>query len=105
MLCRHGVRASLLLQNEDKSASPALRIFYSQVSAVGRGDLLGDAQAQAEVGTVRAGALGPVETLEDMGFVCVGDAGAIVDDPNTDSWGAAGIFPAAFCVSPLEAVR
>lgn len=60
------------------------------------GDLLGDAQAQAEVGAVRVGALGTVETLEDMGLVGIGDAGIVVDNADIDGKSAAGFYLAAF---------
>ena len=81
---------ALALQHKAESRSAALRVCHGQSCPMGVGDLLGDAQAQAEVRTVRVGALSTVKTLEDVSLVGIRYAGTVVHDTDLDGKRAAG---------------
>lgn len=83
-------------QCEAKGGASALGIRYRQGGAMGLGDLLGDAQSQPEVGAVRAGALGAVETFKDVGLICFRNTGAVVRDPDINCGNIAGMRLAVF---------
>ena len=68
-----------------KVAPPPGGVLSIQTAMVQCGDLRSDGEAESEVGFAFPGCIGAVKALENLGFLRIRDAGAIVADGKAES--------------------